>query len=266
MLELLGEYRDWLAASGASERTIEARVAGAKRLLTAAGTHNPTEITPGDVIRFIAAVPARASKATYHRHVVSLHKWAQSRGMHVTFLDGVPSPKARRGKPRPISLNELTAALIAADQRSGMMLRLAAFAGLRVSEIGRVRGEDVTDDTLYVVGKGDKAADVPLHPSISAHRDGFPDRGFWFPSRKGGPLGRTQVWRAMTQPLRRVGSEASPHQVRHFYGTSLLGVGGADLRTVQVLLRHEDLSSTQIYTQVTDEMRRRAIANLPDIA
>lgn len=265
MTELLDHYREWLSASGASGRTIESRVSGAKRLLDIAGTDNPVDISPEHTIRLMANVPKRSSKSTYYHHAARFAEWCATRGMHVTFTEGVPKPKTRRGTPRPISAAELSAAMLVADTRAAMMLRLAAFAGLRVSEIGRMRGEDITVDTLYVVGKGDKPAEVPLHPSIASHADSFPSHGWWFPNRRGEPSDRNLVWRTMVRPLRKVGSEATPHQVRHFYGTSLLA-GGNDLRTVQTLLRHSDLSSTQIYTQVSDDMRRRAIASLPDIA
>lgn len=91
----------------------------------------------------------------------------------------------------------------------------------------------------------------------------YPDRGYWFGGGRG--LTRSAVWRNMHTALTRVGSTATPHQVRHFYGTSLLD-SGANIRVVQELMRHAKLSTTEIYTQVRPTDLRAAIDRLPEIA
>lgn len=257
-------YADYLTAAGATDRTVEARVNGARRLLRHAGSTDPTALTTADALRFISSVPARASRATYYQHVRSYARFCAAMGTVVTFADHLPEVKFPRGVPRPIDAGELSAALAQAGRGPAMMMRLAALAGLRVSEIARVDGCDVGTD-LRVTGKGGRVDMIPLHPAIRAHAGDFPADGPWFTTPGGRPMTRWWVWRMITDALRVVGSQATPHQLRHYFATSLLEAGN-DLRTVQELMRHASLATTQIYTQVTDDRKRTAIATLPGIA
>jgi integrase/recombinase XerD len=262
--ELLDNYREWLVASGASADTVKARVQAARRLLAAGATEDPCKLTPQHVVRVLARVQARWSKATYYNHAVNFAAYCAFAGLRTDFLVGIVKPRVPKGQPRPIDVAEFRRALVLAPPDALMMFLLAAYVGLRVHEIAKVRGEDVRDGSLFTVGKGEKDAYVPLHPVLARHAEGFPTEGWWFPNVAGtGPIGRATVWRHMHRVLKEVGSKATPHQVRHLYGTSLV-LSGADLRTTQELLRHSSLSSTQIYTLVGDDRKTAAIAMLPD--
>jgi len=266
MPTLLTNYADYLTASGAARRTVEARTQGARRLLGLAGTDDPERVTTLHALALIGSVQARASRATYYQHVRSFARFCTAIGLSVTFADRLPVVTFPRGVPRPIDSGELTAAVAVAGRGPAMMLRLAALAGLRVSEIARVAGEDVNADLLRVTGKGGRVDVLPLHPAIRAHAHSFPPVAPWFPSpATGRPVSRWLVWRDMTTALRTVGSQATPHQLRHYYATALLEAG-SDLRTVQELMRHASLATTQVYTRVTDERKRAAILSLPGIA
>lgn len=147
-----------------------------------------------------------------------------------------------------------------------MMILLAAYQGLRVHEIAKLRGEDVDLESmaLYVVGKGNKPAVLPLHPEVAgfAAEGRFPAVGWWFPAYgRPGPIQSAAVSKAIHDTMRRAGFEAKPHQLRHWYGTTLVR-NGADLRTVQELMRHASLATTQIYTESSDQQKRRAIDSL----
>lgn len=261
-LDLLHQYRLWLQAANSSPRTVAARVDGARRLLDGVD-HDPTKITPTTVMRYVTSVEAAWSRHTYYQHAASFHAFLLARGEASGFMAGVPKPRTPRTIPRPIAVDELRAALVVATVRQAMMLLLASFAGLRVSEIATVRGEDVTD-SIFVDGKGGSQWMVPTHPCIAAAAAHFPRYGWWFANRAGEPMSRISVYRNMTEPLRLIGSKASPHQCRHLYGTALLEAG-VDLRTVQVAMRHLHLSSTERYTLVTDARLRAAIAALPSL-
>lgn len=259
---LLNDYRRWLTTANCSPRTVAARLDGARRLLRMAD-RDPAAITSGMVMDYITSVPAAWSRLTYFQHAQTLHAFLVARGDSCGFMRGVPKPRTPRGIPKPIDKRDLALALLAARPKAAMMLRLAAFAGLRVSEIATVRGEDV-GDCIYVEGKGGTQAMLPTHPCIAAARPSFPSAGWWFPNREGEPMSRVSVWRNMVEPLRAVGSDAHPHMLRHLYGSALLE-SGVDLRTVQVAMRHADLSSTARYTLVSDERLRTAIVGLPNV-
>jgi integrase/recombinase XerD len=262
--DLLDNYRDWLIASGASADTVKGRVFGARKLLRTAQTSDPCKITPQHLVTVLAAAKARWTKATYYNHAVNFAAYCAFAGLQVNFLTGVIKPRVPRGLPRPIDVTEFRQALTVATPDVRMMFLLAAYVGLRVHEIAKVRGEDVRGGQLFTIGKGTKDAYVPLHAVLVRHAEGFPSVGWWFPNADdSGPIGRGTVWRRMHLVLQRVGSTATPHQVRHLYGTTLV-LTGSDLRTAQELLRHASLTSTQIYTDVGDERLRAAIARLPD--
>ncbi|XP_023212901.1 uncharacterized protein LOC111615701 [Centruroides sculpturatus] len=141
-------------------------------------------------------------------------------------------------------------------------LTLGVFAGLRAHEAAKLRGEDFSGDTLFVCGKGGQQAFLPVHDRIAALTATYPTTGPWFPGRwEGTTIGPNSVSAATTKLLRSLGIEGSFHRCRHTFGSSLLRQG-ASLRTVQELMRHESVTSTQIYTQVSDRERAVAIQRL----
>lgn len=264
--DLLLVYAAFMAAGGCTDRTISERLRSVRRLLRSAGTDRVDRLTQADALLYIASVTSKSSRATYGHHVRSFAAFLESQNIPAPFAKGLPVPRFPRGVPRPIDANELAAAIACGTRRERTMLILAAYAGLRVSEIGRVRGEDLDrgTGTLYVLGKGGKQAIIPAHRLLLDEADHYPARGSWFGLTDAGSC-RSSVWRFMHRALDRIGSTAAPHQVRHFYGTSLLD-SGANIRVVQELMRHANLSSTQVYTQVRPTELRAAIDRLPEIA
>ncbi|MGN6245092.1 MAG: tyrosine-type recombinase/integrase [Motilibacteraceae bacterium] len=141
---------------------------------------------------------------------------------------------------------------------------LACYAGLRVHEVAKVRGEDVMGDVLRVQGKGGSDATVPMHPAIAALARSMPETGWWFPSpSRSGPVSRVSVGQAIARAMKRAGVSGTPHACRHFYGTQVLSASGGNLRVAQRAMRHADVRSTAIYTQVVDDDLRRAVAGIP---
>jgi site-specific recombinase XerD len=145
----------------------------------------------------------------------------------------------------------------------GAWLTLALYAGLRAHEIAKIRGEDVTEDTIYVRGKGGVDAQIPTHPVVWALALDRPRTGWWFPSSAStlGHVRSTSVSTETTKLFTANGIEGSIHRCRHTYATQLLRAG-ANIRVVQELMRHKSLSSTQIYTAVDEEELRNGIAGL----
>jgi site-specific recombinase XerD len=154
----------------------------------------------------------------------------------------------------------------ARDLRDQALLELLYGSGLRVSELCGVRRSDLdlTAGTVRVMGKGSKERIVPMSdPSVAALRawlrDGRPTMAadaevgdLAFVNQRGRPLTPRDVRRVLD---RRSLEPTHPHALRHTYATHLLD-GGADLRSVQELLGHEDLATTQIYTHVSRERLR----------
>lgn len=207
-----------------------------------------------------------SSRATYHASIRAYHAWLVRTGQRPDdpTLE-TPTPKRPKGLPRPVTDAKLFSMLEGVNRRrTRMMIMLAAFCGLRVHEIAKIRGEDVDLDgqVLYVNGKGGKVSMIPLHQDVAALAEDFPREGWWFPSYVlDGPIRPGAVSKAIHKTMVRNGVAGKPHQLRHWYGTTLVR-NGVDLRTVQELMRHESLATTQIYTQVSDVQRRKAISAL----
>jgi integrase/recombinase XerD len=197
-------------------------------------------------------------------------------------LDGIHSPRLGRRLPRVLSPEEAEALLGAAQEptplglRDRAMLELLYGAGLRVSElVGLPLGAlDRRRGVVRVVGKGRRERIVPIgEPAMDALEawlaDGRPAllraarraTDAVFLSRRGAPMTR-QNWFARLRALARAASlpseRVSPHVLRHAFATHLLE-GGADLRAVQAMLGHADLSTTQVYTHVSRTRLREMV-------
>lgn len=178
----------------------------------------------------------------------------------------VGTPRVGEREPRPVS-DRAVIELLQTSMRSKtrVMILLALLAGLRVHEIAKVRGEDfdLRDGLLWVKGKGRKTKSIPLHPILVEVVGTMPDSGLWFPMRgcPSEPMHYRSVSQVIGRTMQRAGINATAHQLRHWYGTTLLD-DGADLRVVQELMRHKSIASTQIYTAVPSGRRRTAIASL----
>jgi integrase/recombinase XerC len=184
-------------------------------------------------------------------------------------LPALKGPRVKRGLPRPVSPDEAVALAqdIAETAREGWIgardwavLLLLYGAGLRIGEAMGLKGDVLPlGDTLRVTGKRGKTRIVPLLPQVRAAIDAYVDQcphpvgrdEPLFRGARGGPLSPALIRRAVQGARGRLGlsDRTTPHALRHSFATHLLG-RGADLRSLQELLGHASLSSTQVYTQV----------------
>lgn len=178
-------------------------------------------------------------------------------------------PRLKKSLPRPVTpddaLNvaDMVGAMAEEDwigARDRAVLLLLYGAGLRIAEALSLTGADVPlGETLMVTGKGNKQRVVPILPIVRAAVADYAAQCPWpldremplFRGAKGGPLNQGMVQKAMSAARIALGlpATATPHALRHSFATHLLGAG-ADLRSLQELLGHASLGSTQIYTQV----------------
>ena len=182
--------------------------------------------------------------------------------------DRLPVIQVPKGEPRPFARSQIEAMLNSgAYKRTRVMILLGYFQGFRVSQIARVRGDDIDwmTETIHTISKGGKARRLPLHPMIAAVAGEMPD-GWWFPARDGtdAPISGASVTNLITRAKKRARIDdprLTPHSLRHSCGTDLVE-SGVDIRVVQELLMHEDLSTTQIYTGVSRRLKREGILHL----
>jgi integrase/recombinase XerD len=234
-----------------------------------------------DLVDFLASLyRQKLESKTVARHLVTLRNFfrhAQVQGLISEDPTAhLESPKIRRSLPGYLRLEEVEKLLELPDQKTPLGLRDRAMlevlysTGLRVSELTslRVNDLDMKVGCVRCIGKGDKERLVPVGRKALGIverylRDGRtaligPGRGsagaFLFVNRRGGRISRVGVWKIFSAYGRKAGLRVplTPHMLRHSFATHLLE-RGADLRSVQLMLGHSDISTTQIYTHVVEE-------------
>ena len=258
--------------------TVRAYVATAERLLAFLEEHRGEAVTAA-MLAGIGQADLRAFLTVRRMdgigNVSAARELSAVRGF-LRFVGGedarVPmlkGPRVKRGLPRPISPDEAVAlagdiAEIAREPwigaRDWAVLLLLYGAGLRIGEAMGLTGAVLPlGKTLRVTGKRGKTRIVPLLPQVREAMEAYvalcpfaqEKDGPLFRGARGGPLSPALIRRAVQGARGRLGlsDRTTPHALRHSFATHLLG-RGADLRSLQELLGHASLSSTQIYTQV----------------
>ena len=237
-----------------------------------------------DLVDFLASLYRnKLESRTVAREIVTLRNFFRFALVRELIKEdpaqNLESPKVRRTLPGYLRLEEVDRLLSQPDVQTPLGLRDRAMlevlysAGLRVSElIGlRVTDLDTKVGCIRCIGKGDKERIVPAGRKAVALvekylRDARPKllakgktSAALFVNRNGAPLSRVGVWKILSSYGKRAGFRVSlaPHMLRHSFATHLLE-RGADLRSVQLMLGHSDISTTQIYTHVIEE-RLKAI-------
>jgi integrase/recombinase XerD len=283
-------FQDFLGLeSGNSPHTVDNYTRDVRRLSAYAasrGVGEPSAIAPRLLREFVyhlkdlGLAPASirrqiSSTRTYFRFLLAEGQVARDPS------DRLELPKAWRKLPEVLSHEELEALLSAPnpDQalawRDRALLEVAYATGVRVSELVSLGLQDIWyDDALVrVMGKGSKERLVPIGRralgaaalyarEIRPTLDRGETKGRFFLNARGRPLTRVGAWSIIKRCAERaeLDKRVSPHTLRHTFATHLLE-GGADLRAVQEMLGHADLSTTQIYTHVDREYLRTVHKN-----
>ncbi|NTU42760.1 MAG: site-specific tyrosine recombinase XerD [Nitrospirales bacterium] len=233
-----------------------------------------------DIVAHIARLRDRgASGATIRRFISAMKVFARfllTQGeISEDPTEMLVSPKQWERLPKALSRDEVMR-LLEVDlpgithRRDSAMLELLYSSGLRVSEIISLRISDLDFEAGFfrVMGKGSKERIVPMNRRAMEKVKGYMRelrphliRGgkqspYLFLSRRGGPMTRQRFWQALKKLGESAGLDVTPHSIRHSFATHLLE-GGADLRSVQKMLGHSDIATTQIYTKVTGERLKK---------
>lgn len=259
-----------------SPHTVRAYQSAARRLLDEADLSDWSAVAAVDspaLRRQLALRRAEGlSNASTARELSALKRFiafARSQVGEDAVAPRLRGPRLKKGLPRPVTpdeavnLADLVAGSAAEDwigARDRAVLLLMYGGGLRIAEaLSLTAGDLPLGETLVVTGKGNKQRVVPLIPLVRAAVAQYAAKCPWslakdqplFRGAKGGPLGQGMVQKAMAKARVVLGlpATATPHALRHSFATHLLGAG-ADLRSLQELLGHASLGSTQIYTKV----------------
>ncbi len=269
-----------------SARTIEAYGRDARQFLAFLGERfgappgigDFIDCAPGDLRAFLAHRRAEGVEGRSLQRALSALKSlarhiARESGQTAAALGAIRAPKAARRLPRPLSAHDAKAMTTTGLRdgearepwvlaRDAAVLALCYGAGLRISEALSIRRADAPvgeTDAVTIVGKGQKSRSAPIIPPVRKAVEDYlslcpfslKPAGPLFIGAKGGPLSPRIVQLAMARMRGALGlpETATPHALRHSFATHLLARGG-DLRTIQDLLGHASLSTTQVYTGV----------------
>jgi integrase/recombinase XerD len=279
---LYDEFLGYLAVErGASPHTIDAYrrdLAVYTAFLAGRGVTAPDDVTRSDVVAYISVLRDRdLAPSSVERKVASaksFHKFLVREGItenHPTA--SLPLPKVPKRLPKVVSIADVERMLSQpfpdgpAGLRDRAILEVLYGCGLRVSELTGLDLTDIdlADGFLRVFGKGSKERVVPiagaafrtlseylshgrpfLRPKSSSARQ---DPAAVFLNQRGGRMTRQTIFTTVRSYAGRVGLEMHPHTLRHSFATHMLE-GGADLRSLQDMLGHSDISTTQVYTHV----------------
>lgn len=270
-----------LIEKGLSDKTIESYSSDLTRFLEFLEKNSIRNLSETDtpiILRYLIALRnAGLSARSRARHLVTLrgfYRFLTHEGMiehdPVRIID---FPKAGLKLPDVLSIQEIKDLLSLADAskpqgaRDGAMIELLYAAGLRVSELIGIKLQDVSLEAGFVrvFGKGSKERVVPIglyakeridHYIVNARSQLLKKKinHFLFITRLGKPMTRQGFWKLFKRYVLKAGinKNITPHTLRHSFASHLLE-GGADLRSVQLMLGHIDISTTQIYTHVARE-------------
>ena len=281
----LERFQDYLALeAGNSAHTVTNYLRDVTRLAEFAasrGIRAPDQLSAAQLRDFIYFLKDLGLAPTTIRRQISAlrtyYKFLVGEGLAARDpSERIESPKRWRTLPAVLTVAEIDKLLGAPNTdeplaiRDRAMLEFAYATGVRVSELVGLKLQDIffEDGIARVFGKGAKERLVPIGRSAIGHvsmyakatrpqLDRGKSKGFLFLNARGTPLTRVGAWGIIKAAARRAGlaKRVTPHTLRHTFATHLLE-GGADLRAVQEMLGHADLSTTQIYTHVDRDYLR----------
>ena len=286
MLARIDDFLNFLTVEkGYSKNTIDAYrndLVQFSKFLEAQHVDDWPKVTKDHLTTFILDMKQREySSSTVARKVAAvrafLHFLVSENIIGSDPSENLDSPSVTKRLPRPISQEEIEALLAAPDTEKGIrgirdkaLLELLYATGMRVTEVVSLDVEDINlaSSTIRCLGKGAKERIIPIYPKAVQALEDYLEHGrltlirdadekALFVNHRGERLTRQGLWLIIKRYVKQVGiSEmVTPHTLRHSFATHMLN-GGADLRNVQKLLGHANISTTQIYTQVTNKHLR----------
>jgi site-specific recombinase XerD len=286
--EIATEYLEWVSLHRAAKTHSDQRKMLYSNILIYFGRLQPDRITPS----IINAYKTRRTADRRIARAVNLElmclsrliKWGSEQG-YCNPPEKIQKLPYKRGIPNILSREELNRLFAAMQPKHGALFTIMYMCGLRMNEAVRLRWSDIHGTDIVVKGKGGKFRKVPLNKvaqevlkewgtAMFARMGGMhtvpgPDAPYrpspsvlLFPSLKTGGI-LTDIRKPITTAKLKCGltCKITPHMLRHSFATHLLDAG-ADLRVIQMLLGHQSISTTQIYTRVSMGLKESAVASL----
>lgn len=241
----------------------------------------PETIKRNNINGFIRSLRSKGFTASsINRKIVSLKGWFSWLQSKEEIIEDptitLEQPKLERFLPKVLSEKEIDQLINKCNQpEHRAIIELLYSSGLRVSELINLQLNDINFKSGYLVckGKGDKERLIPIGKKaryeisyyLESRRNQIVDdqnkNDYIFLTSKGHQISRQEVWKLIKELSKSINKDISPHTLRHSFATHLLE-NGADLRVVQELLGHSDISTTQVYTHVSKKRLKDVYFNI----
>ncbi|HDI02935.1 MAG TPA: hypothetical protein ENF67_00105 [Candidatus Pacearchaeota archaeon] len=265
--EILAKAEVELKLRGCSELTVRNYLWFINRFLSETDK-KIEELEEEDVKAYLARLVDTKARATLSLAASSLRFFfSQVLKKQIT----VNLPKKEKKLPEVLTKEEVDRIIKAAEtEKSELMIRMLYYTGLRVSELVNLKREDIDLEKgiCLVKGKGNKERQVflpkKLKEKLKVFFEKHPDYVYVFSRDK--PLTPRNVQKILKRIAKKleIKKKVTPHKLRHSFATHLLE-SGVNIRTIQALLGHENLQTTQIYTKVTDELYKKAMEKIEEL-
>lgn len=277
--DIFRQYIDYLKIDKrASKNTILSYQSDLLMLEEYLNGKDPISLSRNDIVSFLKVRSDNGISTRTNAHTITIlrdfYKFLIKQSyIKSNPMDMIDSPKMYKKLPKALSVEEVDKLLniklqTPYDYRNKAMLELMYATGMRISELINLKLTDIDfeNETIRVLGKGSKVRQVPigeyamkyLNIYIKYYRSYFVKEtsDYVFLSVRGDKMTRQAFFKILKQIARKQGidTDFSPHTIRHSFATHMLEAG-ADLRSIQELLGHESISTTQIYTNITDKFR-----------
>lgn len=257
-VEAVDGWTTSMRAAGFSPHTLKRRRSSIATLIRSAGV--PVEsVTRRDLERWLAGFEGARTRQAYWSDARSFFGWVAETNGTADPTVGIRRPRTPKSLPRPIPMRDVRRALQVAPEPVRTWILCGALAGLRVGEIAALHRDDVEAGVIIVRGgKGDKDRAVPVHPALAEALSG---EGWIAPGPRG-PLSAGQVSRRISAVFRMVGIDATPHALRHSFGTEMARSSGGDLVTLGALMGHASMTTTMNYVKASAARQREVVTSL----
>ncbi|MFP5521312.1 site-specific tyrosine recombinase/integron integrase [Peptococcus simiae] len=278
--DLLKDFKVYLHLErGLASQTQEAYIRDLKDFFQFIDNKAPTDWAESDIDHYLQDAGRRFAPSTVARRIAALRTFFRYyQQVYPGILTCTPrwqTPRNTQHLPEVLSVEEVSQLLAAPDRskmpgvRDAAILELLYATGMRVSELSALELHQIfmDDQFIRVIGKGQKERLVFYGDSAHKALDRYLNQGrprqknyrltqLVFLNNRGGQLSRQSIWKIIKRYAKEAGIDRyeslTPHTLRHSFASHLLA-GGADLRLIQELLGHADISTTQIYTHIADD-------------
>lgn len=238
-------------------------------------------ITLNDIYAFIAYLQKNrhCSIATCSRKIISIRQfWKYLKKVHLienNFTEELDVPKQPKRIPKYLSLEDSIRLLMSVENspRNYCIITLFLNCALRLAELTNLNVEQISAESVTVIGKGDKERQIFLTPAaknavnewLNERKNYNPKDNALFISKRGSRLTTRAIQVVIKNAVEKAGlsHDITPHKLRHTAATLLYRYGGVDIRALKEILGHESLNTTQIYTHIDDQQLQSAVNTNP---